>query len=165
MILFSHFFGKKDRATAADIYQWALAQAQQNCPERFKEASKNKDDRRVRFEAISMFMTVAYYALLNEGKPKLARYAMEEMFNNFEVALREQGVSDVKVGKEMRILAGAFNGRLTSYKEGLETLDKKSLAVEIEKNKAAEKAEATPLSAAMIAGMSDIKGIMPKNNA
>lgn len=165
MVLFSGLFGKQDRKAASKIYAWALARAQQHCANRFDAPSKTKDDRRIKFEAISLFMAVAYHSLIKEKQFKLAQYAMEEMFTSFDDALREQGVSDLKVAKEIRVLSGAFNGRLSSYEAGIIEADKALLAEAIKSNKAAENKEVKSLSAAVIGSLGDIKSVMPKNNA
>jgi hypothetical protein len=63
-----------------------------------------------------------------------ATAAMEAMFDDFDINLREQGVSDIRVGPEVRKLAAAFNGRQLRYFEAFSTGKPKDLEAAIAHN-------------------------------
>lgn len=74
-----------------------------------------------RFEMLLLHVVLAIERLAAETEP--ARSAGQEVFDRFcqdmDDILRERGVSDVKVPREMRRVASAFYGRQAAYREAL----------------------------------------------
>lgn len=104
------------------VYAQVLTLAKGFCPERFAEASTTKEDRYAKFEVIALLMSYAMWLAKNDPDTKeRATMAVEAMFDDFDVNLREQGVSDMRVGPEVRKLAAAFNGRQQRYFEAFST--------------------------------------------
>jgi hypothetical protein len=102
--------------TQNKIYAEVLRQAKAFAPERFAKPSTTKEDRYSKFEVIALLMAYAMWQAKNDPDTKdLATLAQEAMFDDFEVNLREQGVSDMRVGPEVRKLAAAFAGRQQRY--------------------------------------------------
>lgn len=102
------------------VFDSALARAKAMFPETFTKDSITKEDRDSKFEAISVYMALYVRTLLQmETNPKashkLLQRVYEEMYDRYDIALREQGVGDVKVGPTVRALAAKFKTRLEKY--------------------------------------------------
>jgi cytochrome b pre-mRNA-processing protein 3 len=72
-----------------------------------------------RFEILTLNagLVLRRLSLLPEPGPELAQSLSNAVFNGFDDALREAGVSDVGVPKKMKKLARAFMGRGAAYRE------------------------------------------------
>ncbi len=129
--VFLDFLFKKakiESAYIAPMWQWVLTQAQELTPLRFEKESQTKEDRIEKFEPIAFVMSYVFWVLRKE--PELnadAQSLYDYMFDQFEIAMREQGVSDVRVGKEVRKFSSAFDGRRASYAEAFEEKSLKNL--------------------------------------
>lgn len=77
----------------------------------FAGNSRDEPVRQAKFEYMCAFLAAA---LVGVGG-KARRAILEEMIDRLEIGLREAGVSDIKVGKEVRTYAAAMNGRLERY--------------------------------------------------
>ena len=81
-----------------------------------------------RFEMLSlhMFLGLRPFVGGDTVDKALAQAVMELFVRDMDAALRELGVSDIKVPKRMKTLYGSFGGRIASYtiavKEGGEAL-------------------------------------------
>ena len=88
-----------------------------------------------RFELMALNAALALIRLKNEpGAAPLAQAFTDRMFSNFDAGLREAGIGDLSVPKQMRKLAGAFYGRLNVYAQALEQRDEPALAAAIGRN-------------------------------
>lgn len=100
------------------LYIEVLDQAQLLAPQRFMQPSITPLQRYAKFEVIALLMAyLMWQAKENPATKDLTTLAMEAMFDDFDVNLREQGMSDIRVGPEVRKLAAAFNGRQQHYFE------------------------------------------------
>ncbi|MBI1308756.1 MAG: hypothetical protein GC129_02710 [Proteobacteria bacterium] len=80
-------------------------------PRIFEADSRAEPARQAKFEHMCAFLAAAVAG--KAGKER--RAALETMVDRLEVGLREAGVSDVKVGTEVRTYAAAMNGRVLRY--------------------------------------------------
>lgn len=152
-MIFNIFKRRADRNTTK-VFESAVAQARNTFPERFKVESETVDTRRDKFEAIAIYMTLYAWYLKDEGSKhakKLSQDTYDFMFDNFEIALREQGVSDVRIGPEVKKLAAAFHGRLVSYGEAFDDSSTAKLSESFLRNSVCDKSQAMSLSIALIA--------------
>jgi cytochrome b pre-mRNA-processing protein 3 len=74
-----------------------------------------------RFELICLHAFLYLHRLKGEPPPaaRLCQSFFDEMFADFDRALREMGTSDLSVGKHVKRMARAFYGRIRAYEEGL----------------------------------------------
>jgi cytochrome b pre-mRNA-processing protein 3 len=70
-----------------------------------------------RFEAVTLHAVLVLRRLnrLDQPAPEIAQDLTDAIFRSFEIALREMGVGDISVPKQMRTIAGAFFGRAAAY--------------------------------------------------
>ena len=74
-----------------------------------------------RFELICLHAFL-YLHRLKAERPRANRLCQsffDRMFADFDRALREMGVGDLSVGKQVKRMARAFYGRIRAYEEGL----------------------------------------------
>lgn len=108
--------------TQNKVYREVLRQAKAFAPTRFNAPSTTKEERYAKFEVIALLMAYAMWQARNNPDTKeQATLAQDAMFDDFEVNLREQGVSDMRVGPEVRKLAAAFAGRQQRYFDAFST--------------------------------------------
>lgn len=157
--MFKWFFCRSFKPTPAaqSVYSWALESAQKRFPARFDGISQDKNQRIQKFEAISVYMTMALWFLHQTGDDELAQEAYDTMFADFDGALREQGVSDIRVGPEIRKLSAAFQGRMVHYGEAYTGHDNKMLAAALTRNYCLPEAEADEFSRQILAQLSEWK--------
>tara|TARA_R110000868_G_scaffold190862_2_gene434965 strand:- start:30549 stop:31124 length:576 start_codon:yes stop_codon:yes gene_type:complete len=151
-MIFNIFNRHIDRNTTK-VFESALAQAKNTFPQRFKNETSSVEERREKFEAIAIFMALYAWYLKGEGSKRargLSQAAYDHMFDTFEVALREQGVSDVRIGPEVKKLAAAFHGRLVSYGEAFEMGNTALLSESFVRNSVCDKAKAMSISIVLI---------------
>lgn len=113
---FFNLFAKKSCTMGADIYQQALAKAQQALPKRFAQPAQTEEERRLRFEVIAL----AVVAEMSKMEQRHHQALYDAMFDDFDAALREGGVGDLAVGKRIKKYASAFDGRYASYLPSLQ---------------------------------------------
>ena len=125
------------------IYNWAMNMAIKNHPSIFEKESTTEAERIEKFEKISAYMAVALWSLKNKGEEnnKAIQHAQEIMFEHFDIALREQGVGDMKIGREVKNLAAAFLGRLSAYSYSWSKKDEEQLKASLLKNNFCEETE------------------------
>ncbi len=68
-----------------------------------------------RFDAIALHGWLALTRLKATGQDEAAQDLTDALFIGFDEALRQQGVSDMGMGRRMKALANAFYGRLSVY--------------------------------------------------
>ncbi len=74
-----------------------------------------------RFDLISLHVFLLVRRLRREPEPgsSLAQAVFDAMFSDMDVNLREMGVGDLSVGRRMRAMWEAFNGRAHAYDTAL----------------------------------------------
>ena len=74
-----------------------------------------------RFELICVHAFLYLHRLKGEPPPatRLCQSFFDEMFADFDRALREMGTGDLSVAKHVKRMARAFYGRIRAYEEGL----------------------------------------------
>jgi cytochrome b pre-mRNA-processing protein 3 len=74
-----------------------------------------------RFELICLHAFLYLHRLKSEQKraAPLGQRFFDRMFADFDRSLREMGVGDLSVGREVKRMAQAFYGRVAAYEEGL----------------------------------------------
>ncbi|MDO8287848.1 MAG: ubiquinol-cytochrome C chaperone family protein [Parvibaculum sp.] len=64
----------------------------------------------------------------------LSQKVFDILFDDMDQTLREIGISDLKVGKEIKGMAQAFYGRVAAYDEGLDSPDNTLLSAALQRN-------------------------------
>ncbi|HEY8032904.1 MAG TPA: ubiquinol-cytochrome C chaperone family protein [Methylocella sp.] len=74
-----------------------------------------------RFEAVTLHSVLVLRRLngMDPPAPDIAQDLTDAIFRSFECALREMGVGDLAVPKQMKTIAGAFYGRAAAYDRAL----------------------------------------------
>ncbi|MGA7385704.1 MAG: ubiquinol-cytochrome C chaperone family protein [Methylocella sp.] len=74
-----------------------------------------------RFEAVTLHAVLVLRRLnrMDPPAPEIAQDLTDAIFRSFEIALREMGVGDISVPKQMKTIAGAFLGRAAAYERAL----------------------------------------------
>lgn len=148
-----NFLKPSQNKQANEVFNSALAQAKNMFPDRFMHDSTTVEQRREKFEAISIYMALYAWYLKEEGSKqakKLSQDAYDYMFDLYEIALREQAVADMRVGPEVKKLASAFHGRLDSYGKSFSKGDTAMLSQGFVRNHVCGKEKAMGLSISII---------------
>lgn len=90
-----------------------------------------------RFELVSLHAGLLIRRLRAEPGPEtdaLAQAVFDAMFSDMDVNLREMGISDLRVGKRVKMLWEGFHGRAQSYADALDAADMVALAAALERN-------------------------------
>lgn len=66
--------------------------------------------------------------------PALAQAVFDAMFHDMDMNLRELGVSDISVGKKVKVMWEAFHGRATAYGAALDAGDTAALEAALARN-------------------------------
>ena len=88
-----------------------------------------------RFELICLHAFLYLQRLKGESEPaaSLSQRFFDTMFADFDRSLREIGVGDLSVGRQINRMAEAFYGRVRAYEEGL-AADDVALAAALARN-------------------------------
>jgi cytochrome b pre-mRNA-processing protein 3 len=68
-----------------------------------------------RFDLVALHAWLALVRLKQACRDEAAQALTDALFVGFDEALREQGVSDMGMGRRMKAMANAFYGRLAAY--------------------------------------------------
>ena len=68
-----------------------------------------------RFDMMALHAWMALARLKAAAEDEAAQDLTDALFIGFDEALREQGISDMGLGRRMKALANAFYGRLSAY--------------------------------------------------
>lgn len=68
-----------------------------------------------RFDMVALHAWLVLVRLQAAGESEAAQALTDALFVGFDEALREQGVSDMGMGRRMKAMANAFYGRLAAY--------------------------------------------------
>ena len=148
LALIKKLFTRPQLPTARNkLYAEVLRQANTLCPERFEQPSTTKEQRYAKFEVIALLMSALMHQARNNPEYKeRATMAMEAMFDDFDITMREQGVSDIRIGPEVRKLAAAFSGRQQRYFEAFSSTKAAALEAAIAHNWKVTPAQAKTLA-------------------
>lgn len=78
-----------------------------------------------RFEMVALHAVLTMRRLKNANPEARAfgQRVFDVMFDDMDQAMREMGVSDLRVGDKIRALAEAYFGRIAAYEDGLTATD------------------------------------------
>jgi len=89
-----------------------------------------------RFDLIGLhvFLLIHRLRFLPDPGPALAQAVFDAMFSDMDVTLREMGVGDLSVGRRVRAMWEAFNGRAHAYDAALAAADAPALEAALIRN-------------------------------
>ena len=124
--------GRQERAGFA-LYGAAVAAAREPY---LYDAMGVADTLDGRFDLVSLhaFLLVRRLRREPEPGPSLAQAVFDAMFSDMDVNLREMGVGDLSVGRRMRAMWEAFNGRAHAYDAALAAGDSGALEAALVRN-------------------------------
>jgi len=118
----STLFGRKDPALedAGRIYSALMRQARQAA---FYGEGKAPDNYDGRIDVLTLHIAVVLEALSNHDKQgeRLSQAIFDVMRDDFEVAMREEGLSDTGIKRRIKPMMQLFYTRVKSYVEALKT--------------------------------------------
>jgi cytochrome b pre-mRNA-processing protein 3 len=125
-------FGAHDRMGVQRLLKAMTAAARQPA---FFTPGRVPDTLEGRLELVYLHAALVMYRLKDEEHAKpLAQAFADALFRYLDDGLREAGVGDVSVPRQMRKLAGAFYGRLKSYTSALQAKDRERLTAAMARN-------------------------------
>ena len=106
-----------------------------------------------RFDVIGLYVFLVVHRLHAASKEgqELAQAVFDAMFSDMDINLREIGVGDMTVGKRVRAMWEAFNGRSAAYAAALDSGDVMALAGALGRN--VWRGQAPPESAHALAAL------------
>ena len=89
-----------------------------------------------RFEMVALHAFLVFRRLKGQGEEvdRLAQATYDVMFKEMDLALRELGAADIGVGKRIKFMTEALNGRIQSYEQGLSVPDPAPLSEALQRN-------------------------------
>ena len=90
-----------------------------------------------RFDMIALFAFLLVDRARSDPDPRgpaLAQAVFDAMFADMDQNLREMGVGDLSVGKKVKVMWEAFNGRARVYAAAVESPEPKALAEALARN-------------------------------
>lgn len=145
--MFSRFFlRKKQKLRAHQLYQQLVHQARN--PVFYSEPIHAPDTMEGRFELILLHLFLVENSLSkHEGQEHLRRILQETLINDMDRTLRELGVGDMSLGKEMKKVGAALLGRLQAYRDAFSASDTAANLAEIFERNVTEDQNASRLLA------------------
>lgn len=118
-----------ERRDARRIYFRLLEQARDPA---FFGSGRVPDDYDGRIDMITLHMAVMLYRLRTEGKDGqlLSQALFDEMKDDFEIALREEGISDTGVKKRIKPMISHFYDRVNAYTDAIQADGSQALIAE-----------------------------------
>jgi cytochrome b pre-mRNA-processing protein 3 len=132
--MISHLFrrGLRSPDTISTLYGMIVAQARMPC---FYEDYGVADTVNGRFDLLVLHLALVLDRLAAEtASRELGQTLFDHFCRDMDDNLREMGVGDIKVPKEMRRIADAFYGRSQAYLAALKPAAAQDLAVVIARN-------------------------------
>lgn len=113
---------KQRRELAARLLEVVIDQAR--CPA-FYASYGVPDTMLGRYEMVCLHAYILLRRLKRAGGqgPRVAQTLHDQIFDDFDVALREVGLGDMGIGKRIKKLARNLHGRISAYERGLEVGD------------------------------------------
>ena len=128
---FKRLFNRKDPAKmdAARIYQAVMVQARQPG---FYGPAKAADNYDGRIDVLTLHLSVVLHVLndFDEQGKRLSQALYETMREDFDIALREEGLSDTGVMKRIKPMIRLFYTRIKSYTDAFDAEDRKVALME-----------------------------------
>jgi cytochrome b pre-mRNA-processing protein 3 len=120
-------------APAADLYLAVVEQARR--PE-FYNALGVPDTLDGRFELIVLhaFIVLNRLRKIGDEGAQIGQLLFDQMFADMDRNLREMGVGDLSVGKQVKRMAQRFYGSVHAYEDGLAEADGSQLQAALERN-------------------------------
>lgn len=89
-----------------------------------------------RFEMVCLHAFLVFRRLKGQGPEidRLSQATYDLMFKEMDLALRELGAADIGVGKRIKHMTEALNGRIQVYEQGLLTADNAALRDALRRN-------------------------------
>jgi cytochrome b pre-mRNA-processing protein 3 len=89
-----------------------------------------------RFEMLCVHAHALFHRLRGRGEQadQLGQATYDAMFSGLDAALREMGVADLGVGRRIKIMTEALNGRIHAYDAALADADAGALPAAIRRN-------------------------------
>ena len=89
-----------------------------------------------RFDMVGAHVFLLIHRVHGVSKPgaELAQALFDAMFSDMDQSLREIGASDMSLGKRVRAMWEAFNGRATTYAAAIDAGDMEALATALARN-------------------------------
>ena len=136
------------RPDASSLYSAIVRQARQLA---FYHQFGIPDTVNGRFDLIALHTYIVMKRLKSVGDEgaKLSQALFDFMFADMERNLREMGVGDLSVGKQVKKMAAAYYGRVKAYDEALNKKDN-SLEAALKRNIYAERAPSSEQLKAMV---------------
>lgn len=124
---------KSIKLAAAGLYQAAVTQSRD--PGFYTDLGV-PDTLDGRFDLISLHAFLVMHRLGEMGADgkKLSQSMFDQMFRHMDMGLRETGVGDMGIPKHMKRMMRAFNGRVHSYHDAVESADRSALEQAVERN-------------------------------
>lgn len=111
-------YNRTDLLAAQDLYRAAIAQSRQ---EVFFLNYGVPDTVDGRFDILALHLYLMFFRLRPHPRYKdLSQCIFDRAFKDMDKSLREAGVGDVGVPKQMKKMMQAFNGRMHAYKAAAE---------------------------------------------
>mgnify|MGYP001268569641 CR=1 FL=1 len=110
-------FNSFKKNKALKIYTKIAKQSRE--PFFFKDC-KIEDTFHQRLEILSLNLIIILWSMKKKNLFDLSQKLIDIFFQDLDNSLRELGVSDLSVGKKIKILAENFFGRLASYSDSIE---------------------------------------------
>ena len=137
-MMWKRIFGRSDREQEAyAIYAALVSQARK--PALYLDGGV-PDTLEGRFEMLALhaFLVLRRLRKVAESEAdaakELGQKVFDILFDDMDQTLREIGISDLKVGKEIKGMASAFYGRIGAYDEGLDSPDSDALQAALTRN-------------------------------
>lgn len=119
MGLFDRLFGRaEDREALTPLYRAIVAEARDPT---WYRAGAVPDTQDGRFDMLAAILAIVLIRLEREGERFAAESALltEAFVADMDAQLRQIGIGDVGVGKQVGKMMGALGGRLTAYRDAL----------------------------------------------
>jgi cytochrome b pre-mRNA-processing protein 3 len=132
--MISNLFRRRPRSpgTISTLYGMIVAQARMPC---FYKDYAVADTVNGRFDLVVLHLTLVLDRLAADpASRELGQGLFDHFCRDMDDNLREMGVGDVKVPKEMRRIADAFYGRSLAYLAAIKSVEAQELAVVIARN-------------------------------
>ena len=91
-------------------------------------------DGRFDLVGVHVFLIIDRLRALPEPGPEAAQAVFDAMFADMDFNLREMGVSDMRLARNVRAMWEAFHGRATAYEAALDAADPGALEAALAKN-------------------------------
>lgn len=129
---FKNIFGhSKAERRAADLYAAIGATARQV---RFYEDMAVPDTLDGRFDMLMLMQSLVSFILMERGEAVIVRDMQEQMIRDMDRNLREIGVGDLSVGKQIKAMGAALIGRQAAYHAALRDDDLAAFEDAVQRN-------------------------------